>query len=312
MVNEFINMKYIYMVALFLLLFSCQEKFSGKDKKSFTVSREKIEKSLNEIEKINLEKAMRVIALEAMRLKWEEPDKYQGQSFNAISLNIIDGLSYGSLIDLAEDFLKNRNQKEIESLTQKKERLSLERNFFRFIFNERQKKEFLKIKQALNLFKITNISINKVDFFDEMVPELDIEYQYIGKKKLIGTKSIEILVKQKSTNKGIENQTIVSGDDQSVLESGEKLSLDILFSQTKESNPKLWNAKKYPIENPNLFDYDLELKVTVLSLVINGKKLQLPKINGNDLDVEIKANKEKINELKTIKCTLDELELTQD
>ena len=64
----------------------------------------------------DLEKAMRVVAMEAMRLKWEESKKYDGKSFNEISLEMIDGLSFSSVIDLAEDILKDRNKKEIEQL----------------------------------------------------------------------------------------------------------------------------------------------------------------------------------------------------
>lgn len=48
------------------------------------------------------------------------------------------------------------------------------------------------------------------------------------------------------------------------MESGETITKNLILGQGKDTNPKLWNAAKYPIENPNLADYHLELKVSVL------------------------------------------------
>lgn len=103
--------KLLLLLAILPFMISCQEKFNGKDEQSFKNSREKIEQNLDKNEKTDLEKAMRVVAMEAMRLKWEEPKKYDGKSFNKISLEMIDGLSYSSVVDLAEDILKDRNKK---------------------------------------------------------------------------------------------------------------------------------------------------------------------------------------------------------
>lgn len=279
-------------------MISCQEKFSGKDEKSFEASREKVEQNLDEKEKNNLEKAMRIVAMEAMRLKWEEPGKYEGKSFNQISLEMIDGLSYSSVIDLAEDILKDRNQKKIEQLTSEIDTLNIQKN------------EFITAQKSLNLFKISSIIIDKEDFFDELVPELEIDYKYIGKSKLVGPKEIGFELLKKSTKEVLKSERIINGDNESVMENGETITENLILGQTKDTNPKLWNAPKYPIENPNLADYDLELKVSVLSLLINGKKIAMPKANLSQLDLEIKSKKEKIEELKKVKGTLDELELT--
>ncbi|WP_281322311.1 hypothetical protein [Flavobacterium aestivum] len=290
--------KKLLLLAFLPFMISCQEKFNTKDEQSFKISREKIEKDLNQSEKTDLEKAMRVIALEAMRLKWEEPQNYEGKSFNKISLEMIDGFSYSSVIDLAEDILKNRNKKEIENLTKEIDSLNLQKN------------GFLSAQKSLNVFKINSLKINKTDFFDEMVPELEIDYQYIGKDKLIGTKTIQFEVRIKSKNEIIKSESVSYGNDDSILENGETITKHIIFSQTKETNPKLWNAQKYPIENPKLSDYDLDLKVSVLSLVLKGKKVEMPKMDISQIDEKIKNNQERINELKTVKGTLDELELT--
>ncbi|MGG5208617.1 hypothetical protein ACQWU4_06685 [Chryseobacterium sp. MIQD13] len=285
---------------IFMLMTSCQDKFSGKDEQSFKTSREKIEKKLDPNEKTKLEKAMRVIAMEAMTLKWEEPEKYKNKSFNKISLEMIDGLSYSSVIDLAEDILKNRNKKEIEQLTGEIDSLNLQKN------------EFSSAQKSLNLFKVSSIKISKEDFFDELVPKLEIDYQYTGKNKLIGPKTIEFVLVKKSNGEIIKSETIFNGDNESVLESGETITSSLILSQTKETNPKLWNAQKYPIENPDLAEFDLELKASVLELVLNGKKIEMPKADINQLDAEIKNKKEKIAELKSVKGTLEELELTNE
>ncbi|UKJ08528.1 hypothetical protein [Solitalea lacus] len=79
--------------------------------KKFQSFERKSRKKLDDDEKTNLEKAMRVIALDAMRLKWEQPEKYERKSFNDISLKMIDGLSYSSVVDLAEDILKEKQKR---------------------------------------------------------------------------------------------------------------------------------------------------------------------------------------------------------
>lgn len=289
--------KLLFLLTILPFMISCQDKFNGKNEQTFKTSREKIEQNLDKNEKIDLEKAMRVIALEAMRLKWEEPKKYEGKSFNAISLEMIDGLSYSSVIDLAEDILKNRNEKEIVKLTKDIDTLNIQKN------------EFLTAQKSLNLFKISTIRISKEEFFDELIPNLEIDLQYIGKNKLIGPKEISYKLFKKSTKELLKSQIMTYGDDESVLENKEIITQNIILGETKETNPKLWNAQKYPIENPNLADYDLALKVEVLSLFLKGKKVAIPKVDISLLDAEIKEKNKKIAELKTIKGTLDELEL---
>jgi hypothetical protein len=262
------------------------------------MSREKIEKNLGEKEKTDLEKAMRVILMEAMRLKWEEPHKYEGKSFNKISLEMIDGRSYHSVISLAEDILKDKNVKEVAQLSAEIDSLN------------NQKKEIARTQKLLNVFKISSLRINKEDFFDELVPKLEIDYQYTGKTRLIGPKEIRFKLLKKSTKEVLNSQIVIKGDQESILESGEVITENLILTQTKETNPKLWNAAKYPIENPNLNDYDLDLEINVLSLIINGKKIVLPKLNIEQINLEMKDKQQKIDSLKTFKGTLDELELT--
>ncbi len=63
--------KLLLVVAILQFMISCQDKFNGKDEQSFKTSRGVIEQHLDQKEKKDLEKAMRVIFIEVMRLKWE-------------------------------------------------------------------------------------------------------------------------------------------------------------------------------------------------------------------------------------------------
>ncbi len=289
--------KFLLLLAIFPFLIAFQERFDAKDDHSFKASREKIEKTLDQDKKINLEKALRVVAMESMRLKWEEPGKYEGKSFNEISFNMIDGLSYSSLVDLAEELLRNRNKKEINDLTKEIDSLNI------------QKTTALNTQKALNLFKINSIRIDMTNFFDELVPTLVIDYQYIGKNKLFGSRVMEFKVTKNSTKEVVNSILVEYGDDESVLENGEVITKEVILSQTKEANPKLWSAQQYPIENPNLADYDLGLKVSVLGLTLEGKKVEMPKVNIDQLDAEIKSKTQRINDMASVKGTLDDLEL---
>lgn len=291
-------MKHAKKILLLLVLpvfISCQEKFDGKDEQSFKISREKIEQKLDKKEKINLEKAIRVIALESMRLKWEEPEKYNKKSFDTISLEMIDGLSYSSLISLAEDILTKRNKKEIEKLTTEINNLTL------------KNKESLGIQKRLDLFKIDYITLNNKDWFGEMVPELEIGYKYTGKESLKGPIEISFEVLEKSTKKVISAQAISNGDAEYVLKQGELIENNIILKDAKDNNPQLWNKVKYPVEKANLSDFDLELNVNVLSLFLNGKKVEMPKSSSGNINVEIKQKQKQIENLKAEKTTLDDL-----
>jgi hypothetical protein len=279
---------------------SCREKFNGKSEETFTASRYKIEQELNSDEKINLEKALRVIALEAMGLKWEKPEKYKGKSFNEISLNMVDGLSYSSAIRLAENILKDENKKKIDKLTQEINTLNL------------QKSEIVNNRQKLDLFKIDYLTLDNTKFFGEMVPELAIGYKYIGKDDLHGAIEILYEVRQKSTDTVIASTTVTSGDDESVIKTGKIMDEYLILSYVKENNPQLWSKAKYPVENLNLADYDLELKVEVVSLFLNGVKIEMPKAKIEDIEDEIKNKQWELDDLKTRKGTLDELELSDN
>ena len=283
-----------------LIITSCQEKFNGKSEKDFKTSKEKIEKKLNTAEKIKLEKAVRVIALKAMVLKWDESKKYDDKSFNDIALELIDGLSYSSVIDLAEDFLQERNKKEVEKLSDEIKKL------------EKKRKKILAIQKQLNLFKIGSLELNETDWFGEMSPQLEIEYKYIGKTDLKSPFEISLELTETKTKHAISLQTDGYKKEGYVLKNGESLYPTIILEEAKERNPNIWNNLKYPIKNPTLSDYNLELKIYVSSFYLNGKKIIMPKTKIQDIDLEIAEQNKELQQISKSKGTLDELELTNE
>jgi hypothetical protein len=286
-------------IVLFILLMmaSCQEKLDGND---FDSSRKKVEDELDERERVNLEKALRVVALEAMRLKWDLREEYKGKSLDDISLSMVDGQTYTSVVDLAEDILKATNKREIEKATREIARL------------DSLKGKSVNIEKRLDLFKVSSVKINRVDFFDRMVPELEVEYKYIGASPLQGPMTFQFELLQRLTGEVIKSQIITIGDETSLIGAQESFDEHLILSETQETNPRLWNASRYPMENPNLSDFNLELKVTVVSLVLDGYKVERPKLTAEEIESLIDVKEERIKELKTVRGTLDELELTTD
>lgn len=290
-------MRTILLLLIFPLIVSCQEKFNGKNEETFKQSREKIETALNQYEKTTLEKALRVIAMEAMYLKWNEPN-YKEQILDDISLQLIDGLSYSSTINLAETFLKKNKHNKIEATEEKIEKRT------------KEIKDFEDIQTKLKLFMISDISINKQDFFDEEVLMFTVLCDYIGRNETIGEISIRYTIKQKSSNQILESITYSSGTPASITNSKDSRNGNIIVRNSSNLSPKLWSASSFPISNPNLSDYDLELQIEVTKISTNEEIIELPKIEDiNETRSEIERLNEELKELKSTKGTLDELEL---
>lgn len=297
---NFNTLKTRILILLVLIITSCQEKFNGKSEKDFKISKEKVEKKLNADEKIKLEKAVRVIALKAMVLKWDESKKYKDKSFNDIALELVDGLTYSSITDLAEDFLHERNTKEIEKLSTEIQKL------------EKKKRVIVSIQKQLNLFKIESLELNETDWFGEMSPQLEIEYKYIGKTDLKSPFEISLELTEKKTKHAISLQTNGYKKEGYTLKNGESLYPTIILEEAKERNPHIWNNLKYPIKNPTLSDYNLELKIYVSSFYLNGKKIIMPKTKIQDIDLEIAEQNKELKQILNSKGTLDELELSNE
>lgn len=246
---NFNTLKTRILILLVLIITSCQEKFNGKSEKDFKISKEKIEKNLTADEKIKLEKAVSVIALKAMILKWDESNKYKGKSFNDIALELVDGLSYSSVTDLAEDFLQERNKKEAEKLSDEIKKL------------EKKREKIVAIQKQLDLFKIDYLEIYQEERFDSLEPILEISYKYLGNQNLIGTVEITYDLRTKSTNEVINLSTSGYGDSEAILKPGESFHEYITLRDEEGTNQGKWNTLHYPIKNPNLSSFNLKLKI---------------------------------------------------
>jgi hypothetical protein len=295
---KYISLKVITFSALILTMISCQEKINGKSEKEFKTSRQAVEKELNEEEKINLEKAFRVILLESMKLKWDEPQKYKNQSFDDISLKLVDGQTYSSICDLAENILQDDNKRKIEKLSDEIKNL------------ENKKTKILNIEKKLNLFKIEHLFLNETEWFGEMCPELEVESVYIGKTDLKGPVGISYELNEKKSKKILASGSWGYGDEDHVTKYNESLDGNLILCEAKERNPAIWKNIKYPIENLNLSNFDLELKVYVTSLYFKGEKIIKPKITTQEINLEIAEQNKELKQIIKSKGTLDELELT--
>ncbi|QXU40998.1 hypothetical protein [Pedobacter sp. D749] len=288
----------VFCAFIVVALTGCGEKFNAKSEKEFEASKARIVKNLNKEEQVNLEKALRVIALESMRLKWNESEKYKGKSFDKISLEMIDGLRYSSVVNLAEDLLQAHNKKEIAKVSAEIDTLEI------------QKKELIVNNQKLDIFKVTSLTITEDDFFGEKVPELDIEYAYTGKQALTGGVAVKVEVREISTLKVIVSQIWGDAEEVGTLNPGDSMNGNVMLREAKENNPAKWKNVKYPLTNPKLADFDLKLELIASSITTNGKIISLPKYSVDDIDAEIKKKKAELKELQETKGTLDELELT--
>ncbi|MGE8427122.1 MAG: DUF6694 family lipoprotein [Sphingobacterium sp.] len=294
------NVIKIALIGLFLTLSisSCGERLNGKDESSFKSSRKKIEANLNDKEKANLEKALRVALSEAMWLKMNEPEKYNEESINRISLGMIDGKSYGAVIDLADDILQKQQERKIAHLQQEIDSL------------QKQKSEFERVKKDLAVFQLEPTDLELEDFFGEPVPRIIVSMKYIGKQPLKGSQGFSYVLKKRSSQTIISNEQAVFGESDSVLQPGESRVNTIVFNQPKKEYPKFWNFANYPVKGINLADYDLELVVTTESIKSNDRETVLPAGSIASIDENLKKLEKEITDLKKEKISLDDLELT--
>jgi len=290
----------IVFIGLFLTLSlsSCSEKLSGKDQSSFDSSRKKVEAKLNDKEKANLEKALRVALSEAMWLKMNEPEKYHEESINHISLGLIDGKSYGAVLDLADDILQKQQERNIVHLQQEIDSL------------QKQKSEFERVKKDLAVFQLEPIELDLEDFFGESVPRIIVSMKYIGKQPLTGSQGFSYVLKKRSSQAIISDEQSIFGESDSVLQPGESRVNTIVFNQQKKEYPKLWNFANYPVKGINLADYDLELIVTTQSIKSNDRETVLPKSSVTLINENLKKLEDEITALKKENISLDDLQLT--
>jgi hypothetical protein len=292
-------LSFIILIVCVVTLYGCGEKLSGHSEKDYELSRKKVEAKLSKEEKITLEKALRVIAGESMRLKFEEPEKYKNQRFGDIALKMVDGCTYSSVVNKAEDILQASNERETAKLSHEIDSL------------EKKKAADLSIRKSmLSLFKAEHLNITKVNFFNDSVPSLHLSYTYTGNHPLKGEVGISYEIYQKGNPAPVVGIVGINGDSSSILQSGEAIEENLLLKEFAEKEPQKWNAIKYPLKDPNLQSLGLRLDVHPVSFTLNGKHYAFPKSDDAALAAEIKERTIELNDMKKLKGTLDELELT--
>lgn len=283
-----------------LLLSACGPKISGKDEQSFKTSRAKIEEKLDKAEKENLEKALRLIAVKAMKEKWNSPEKYEGKSFDKISMEMIDGKSYSAIISYAEDFLAADRDEKIIKKTAEIDSL------------EKDKLKVAKITKQMDAFKLTKIFISEDQFFsdDPKSPYLDLVFTNTSAEDLIGEYMFNIEIYSKKTGEKIAAQG--SGgtfNDGYAVKPNETYDYHQPLLSEAAQHSNLWKTAKYPITNFAPFDLVIKAYASKITTKKDGVIVR-PKVDAAYFNAEIKKLNEEIKELKDTKATLDELKLT--
>lgn len=286
-------------LSIFILLLSaCGPTLSGKDEQAFKTSKAKMEEKLDKTEKEKLEKALRIIVVKAMKDKWNAPDKYEGKSFDKISMEMIDGKNYSAIISYAEDFLKADRDEKIAQKTTEIDSL------------QKDKQKVVDIIKKIDAFKLTKTFITEDEFFDEKKPYLDLVFTNTSKDDLIGEYMFSIEVFSKKTGEKIAAQGSggIFNDDYAIKPNETYDYHQPLFSDAVQHS-YLWKTAKYPITD--FSPHDLVIKAYPIK--ITTKKdgiIERPKADAAYFDGEIKKLNDEIKALKETKASLDELELT--
>lgn len=281
-----------------ILLTSCGPKISGKDESSFKSSKAKMEEKLSKAEKENLEKALRVVVLKAMKEKWNHStdERYKGKSFDVISLKMIDGKTYSGIVKFAEEFLKEDKEEKIKNTKVELDSLNKQH----IVLKEKTK--------DLDKYQLTKISISEDDFFGPS-PFLDLTFVNKTNEEVIGDYMYQIDIYSKATGKLIASQQQGGGFSNG---SGVKPNEEDLYHQPLLSDAvahsTLWKSAKYPITD--LSKFDLVVKAYPIKLTTKKGILERPK-NLIALETEMKELNQKLVDLNKTEGTLDELELTK-
>jgi hypothetical protein len=283
--------KHILMLSVLTGLFmlsSCKPTISGKDEASFKASKMKVEEGLSPAEKTDLEKALRVVVLKAMKEKFNNPAENKGKSFDE---------SFSGIVSYAEDFLKKDNEEKKQQIKTEIDSLS------------KQKIEFQKKVSEIDRFKLKEIEITQDEFFDEMVPFLGYTFINTSDKDIIGDYMFHIDIFSKSTGKLITSQEQGGGfKDGFAIKPNETEDFnDPLLEDAKKHSETLWKTAKYPIKD--FAPFDLVIKVYPIKITTKAGTIERPK--DPLFDRQIADLNKQLKELDGVKGTLDELELTK-
>lgn len=286
----------VFAASLFLLT-SCAPTFDGSSESSFEQSREVIEAEISEKEKETLEVALRVLLLKAMSDKWLN-QRHKDKSFDDIVLTLIDGKTYADVLELAEEFLVEKHQKEVE---ENKEALRLLEEEYQ------QAKESFEV---LNAIKITSIAIVKGPWY----PTIELQLENKSQVTLTGESWIRINIGSIKYNKTVDTRVdsvkspdpIKPGDELRPV----KISLSSLMDRSKRLKSML-KEPSYPITDLEAYDLTASIQAVKLNS-IDGVEYKPSEISIDEYENKIKETSDHLSELMASQPTLEELTVLEN
>lgn len=282
------------------LLTACGPRLSGADERAFDASKAEMEATLNPAQKIALEKALRVVVLKAMSDKAEHPEQYRRQSFNAISLKLVDGQSYAGIVELAEDHLKAANQKDQARTLAKIAEL------------EQDRAQTAALIRQLDAFQPRPVEISLDDFMGEDIPFLDLVFRNRGDTDVVGEYAYSVAISSQTSGELLDSQQIggTFSDDYAVAPGAEHRVSEPMPSEARAHSKARWQQVRFPLKDAA--QLDLVIKVETLKFNTRKGTVELPKRSLAAIDAELREQRDELKALGTVRGSLDELELSDE
>ena len=283
----------LMMTLLSLMMTSCGQHIDGSSDDNFKKSRAKMEQSLNESEKENLEKAFRVIALIAIKEEWNSSDK--NGSANEISLRIVNGKTYKQLVAVAEEFLKQDKEKNIEQVQKKIEELEI------------RKAKYLQQKSKLDILEAKPVKIDLVN--GELV--IYCEFTNHSKEYINHYGTVIGYSSNQNGQDGWSCNRTFGGVNELAPNESKIFTCEYDFDRAKEkSNIILWDKIKFPVTD--FSQYNIVVECYTSLLIIEGVSYELD-TSAFDEEAEqaLQDYKAELKGYLEQEATLDQLELTE-
>lgn len=282
------------------LLTACGPRLSGADERAFDASKAEMEATLNPAQKIALEKALRVVVLKAMSDKAEHPEQYRRQSFNAISLKLVDGQSYAGIVELAEDHLKAANQKDRARARAKIAELELDRA------------QTAALIRQLDAFQPGPVEISLDDFMGEDIPFLDLVFRNRGDADVVGEYAYSVAISSQTSGELLDSQQIggTFSDDYAVAPGAEHRVSEPMPSEARAHSKARWQQVRFPLKDAA--QLDLVIKVETLKFSTRKGTVERPKRSLAAIDAELRELHDELKALGAVRGSLDELELSDE
>jgi hypothetical protein len=288
-----INKPLLILLFSMTCLLSCQNKFDGTSEKNFLKSRKEIEEKLTKDEKSTLEKAMRVITLSAMYQKFNDTTSKK-ESFDEISLHTINEKTYTEIVVIAEKFLKEDKERNVEKLQQEIAEL------------ENSKAKYLKLKAKLDVLEAKPVKIDLIK--DQLV--ITCSFTNHSKEFINEYATVISYSSNKDKQDGWNCSSSRSNVDEFAPNETRLFTCEYEFESAKRNSKViLWDKVKFPITNFSA--YNIVVNCRTDQLTLNGVHYELGR-NEFDKEAEtiLQNRKNELKEYQKLKGTLEELELT--